>query len=62
MVRSSSKLAVVAKWVWLKFKQEGLRRFWPLFPLIYQGNPCWCRFFEPQPNNLICFSFGEEDL
>ena len=34
-------------WVWLKIKQEGLRRFWSMFPLTRV--PFWYRFFEPQP-------------
>ena len=34
-------------WVWLKIKQEGLRRFWSMFLLARV--PVWCRFFEPQP-------------
>ena len=34
-------------WVRLKIKQEGLRRFWSMFPLIRV--PFWYRFFEPQP-------------
>ena len=33
-------------WVWLKIKQEGLRRFWSMFPLTRV--PFWYRFFEPQ--------------
>ena len=37
-----------AKWVWLKIKQQGLRRFWAMFPLIRV--PFWYRFFEPQPS------------
>ena len=35
-------------WVWLKMKQEGLRRFWSMFPLTRV--PFWYRFFEPQPH------------
>ena len=34
-------------WVWLKIKQEGLRRFWSMFPL--NRVPFWYRFLEPQP-------------
>ena len=34
-------------WVWLKIKQEGLRRFWFMFPLTRL--PYWYRFFEPRP-------------
>ena len=34
-------------WVWLKIKQEGLRRFWSMVPLTRV--PFWCRFFEPRP-------------
>ena len=34
-------------WVWLKIKQEGLRRFWSMFPLTRV--PFWHGFFEPQP-------------
>ena len=36
------------KWVWLKIKQEGLRRLWSMFPLTRV--PFWYRFFSPQPN------------
>ena len=32
---------------WLKIKQEGLRRFWSMFPL--SRVPFWYWFFEPQP-------------
>ena len=32
--------------VWLKIKQQGLRRFWSMFPLTRV--PFWYRFFEPQ--------------
>ena len=35
-----------AFWVWLKIKQEGLRRLWSMFPLTRV--PFWYRFFEPQ--------------
>ena len=35
-------------WVWLKIKQEGLRRLWSMFPLTRV--PFWYRFFEPQPH------------
>ena len=38
-------------WVWLKIKQEGLRRFWPLLPLTRV--PCWYRF-----NGTILGVFG----
>ena len=34
-------------WVWLKIKQQGLRKFWSMFPLTRV--PFWYRFFEPQP-------------
>ena len=34
-------------WVWLKIKQEGLRRCWSMFPLTRV--PFWHRVFEPQP-------------
>ena len=45
---SSARLVLVfLMWVWLKIKQEGLRRFWSMFPL--NRVPFWCRFFEPQP-------------
>ena len=37
--------------VWLKIKQEGLRRFGSMFPLARV--PFWYRFFEPQPNLII---------
>ena len=43
-------LSKFGKWVWLKVKQEGLRRFWPMFPLT--SNPFLYRFFEPQPNGF----------
>ena len=33
--------------MWLKIKQEGLRRFWSMFPLTRV--PFGYRFFEPQP-------------
>ena len=33
--------------VWLKIKQEGLRRCWSMFPLTRV--PFWLRFFGPQP-------------
>ena len=36
------------KWVWLKIKQEGLRRCWSMFPRTRV--PFWYRFFEPQPS------------
>ena len=44
-------------WVWLKMKQEGLCRFWSMFPLTRV--PFWCRLFEPQPYfyGLISHSF-----
>ena len=29
------------KWVWFKMKQEGLRRFWSMFPL--PRDPFWCK-------------------
>ena len=32
---------------WLKIKQEGLRRFWSMFPI--DRVPFWYRLFEPQP-------------
>ena len=38
-----------SKWVWLKIKQQGLRRCWPMFPLTRV--PFWYRLFEPPPNN-----------
>ena len=38
---------ISANWLWLKIKQEGLRRFWSMFPLTRV--PLWYRFFEPQP-------------
>ena len=37
-------------WVWLKIKQEGLRRFWSMFALTRA--PFWYRFFEPQPRGV----------
>ena len=41
-------------WLWLKIKEEGLRRFWPMIPLTRV--PCWYWFFEPQPfgANMFC--------
>ena len=42
--------AKIDKWVWLKIKQEGLRRFWSMFPLTRVA--FWYRFFEPQPNRF----------
>ena len=39
-----------ASWVWLKIKQEGLRRCWSMFPLTRV--PFWYLFFEPQPHDL----------
>ena len=52
-----SSLSVLAKgrlqplalgiWVWLNIKQEGLRRFWSMFPL--SRVLLWYRFFEPLP-------------
>ena len=35
--------------MWLKIKQEGLRRFWSTFPLTRV--PFWYRFLEPQPSS-----------
>ena len=35
------------KGLWLKIKQEGLRRCWSMFPLTRV--PFWYRFLEPQP-------------
>ena len=48
-VRPSSRLerCPTSMWVWLKIHQEGLRRFWSMFPLTRV--PFWFRFFEPQP-------------
>ena len=43
----SSKPVNGGMWVWLKIKQEGLRRFWSMCPLTRV--PFWYRFFEPQP-------------
>ena len=37
--------------VWLKIKQDGLRRFWSMFPLTRV--PFWYRLFEPQPCGYI---------
>ena len=37
------------EWVWLKIKQEGLRRFWSMCPLTRV--PFWYWFFEPQPSH-----------
>ena len=33
---------LVWKWLWVKIKQEGLRRFWSMFPL--PRVPFWYRF------------------
>ena len=42
-------------WVWLKIKQEGLRRCWSKFPLTRL--PFWYRFFEPQPHEVwVCLT------
>ena len=38
------------KWVWLKIKKQGLRRFWSMFPLTRV--PFWYWLFEPQPNRF----------
>ena len=43
------KLENKITWVWLKIQQEGLRRFWSMFPL--SRVPCWYRFFEPLPHS-----------
>ena len=45
-------------WVWLKIKQEGLRRFWSMFPLARVA--FWCRFVEPQP--IVPCPLGESIL
>ena len=45
MIRAGAQLNLVAKWVWLKIKQEGLCRFWFMFPL--PRVPSWYRFCEP---------------
>ena len=42
------RISHLCKWLWLKIKQEGLGRFWSMFPLTRV--PLWYRFFEPQPN------------
>ena len=42
-----SFLVSEVSWVWLKINQEGLRRFWSMFPL--SRVPFGYRFFEPQP-------------
>ena len=47
-LREPWTIAVSQKWVWLKIKQEGLRRFWSMFPLTRV--PFWHRIFEPQPS------------
>ena len=36
------------KWVWIKIKTPGDRRFWSMFPLARV--PLWVRIFDPQPN------------
>ena len=44
----TGSVSVVGKctiWVWLKTKQEGLRRFWSMFTVRV---PFEYRFFEPQ--------------
>ena len=47
-------------WVWLKIKEEGLRRFWSMFPLTRV--PFRYRFFEPPPVGimLVCFPATRE--
>ena len=40
-------------WQWLKIKQEGLRRFWSMFPLTRV--PFWHQLFEPQPFVVAAF-------
>ena len=40
-------------WVWLKIKQEGLRRFWSMFPLTRV--PFWYCFFFPRAT-ATCFT------
>ena len=39
--------ALLVIWVWLKIKQEGLRRFWSMFP--FTRVPFWVPIFDPQP-------------
>ena len=43
-------------WVWLKIKQQVLRRCWSMFPLTRA--PFWYQFFEPQPYVVIGVLFG----
>ena len=43
-------LGMDSRWVWLKIKQEGLRRFWSMCPLTRV--PLRYRFFEPQPDDI----------
>ena len=43
-------------WVWLKTQQEGLRRFWSMFPLT-RGS-FWYRLLEPRPYRKKQNSFG----
>ena len=42
----------VAKWVWLKIKQEEFPRFWSMFPLTRV--PFWCRFLSHSQMILEC--------
>ena len=44
--------------MWLKIKQLGLRRFWPMLPLARV--PFWYRFIELQPY-LVVFPQLEEE-
>ena len=48
-----SKTEPIGIWVLLRIKQEGLRRFWSVFPLTRV--PLWYRFFEPQPYESVLF-------
>ena len=38
------------EWVWLKIRQQGLRRFWSMFPRTTV--PLWYRVFQSQPNGF----------
>ena len=52
--RTNMRMGSFPKCMWLKIKQEGLRRCWSMFPLTRV--PFWYRFFEPQPNTIIAWA------
>ena len=52
-------LTTTAICLWLKIKQEGLRRFWSMF--LITRVPSWYQFFEPQPygvNTVMVVAIG----